>query len=299
MNGEALGRVSPATVPGVPSFEACVNVLSWVEELPPDAIGALTFDDGVILVEQNRVRWAISGQMTRYLTDIICSLKDPPLHPAAVEELYRRCRRASIPVSAGLLDSGLLSEAELRFALCQHNREAIWRLSGSMAMPNHFAPLARGGEDPRFSFRAVELLASIGARARAGSACAAEQELSSTLVGDATGFAFSLDSADTPISLIAIDDKCDLSICQILQIGNWAKTFLELAARAEPGAVVLSATCGVATAVITWRSSDVAYVALCTTRAASALLIDRVSHRRRGGPGVVRAWSAVARERAS
>jgi hypothetical protein len=277
-NGDTPEVTERAGPTGARSFEACINLLTWIEELPADAVGALTFDSaGVILVERRRVCWALSDAMTFHLTDVLCRIATPPIERSAVEAVYRHCKEHGVPISTALLSSGLISEVGLRLALREHNREALLRLSETTAMPTRFRKLAEKSYDARFVFSTAELLASLGAAADERRAARADAELTRSLVPASVGCAFAFNDT-TPI-VVALSDRCDLPVTQLLEVSRWATAFMAAGSDVDPNATVCSATWSSSTAVVAWRRDDVGYVAFCATRVASALLLDKLLRR--------------------
>ncbi|HET9932469.1 MAG TPA: hypothetical protein VFQ35_17325, partial [Polyangiaceae bacterium] len=175
-SAEAPRRVFRSVPPAVSSFDACIGLLSKVEEAPHDATGALTFEDGLVLVERRRVCWAISSSMGLYLTDLLCEGESRNIERCEIEQVYRRCKKRGLRLSEELLASGLISQSRLQHVLREHNSEAIVRLSRSRGAPR-FRRMARGGYDERFLLTPVELLAAIGARSGESRAQRAALEL--------------------------------------------------------------------------------------------------------------------------
>jgi hypothetical protein len=277
MNAESLRPVPRSVPPQVSSFEACIRVLSWVEQLPLNETGALTFEDGLVLVERQRVCWAIAGDMGLYLTDLLCEMEDPRISRTQIEAVYRRCRKSGERLSDALLENGLVSEQRLRAALREHNCEAIVRLSRESARPR-FRPLARGYDD-RFSLTTTEVLAAVGERTGYRRARAANSELELALVEGSTGVAFSQDSPYLPPTLIATGGGCALPVGQVLGMCRWAFELLSLGATVNQRTLLASATWGSVTSVVTWRLDDLGFAALCQHRVASTLLLDRLARR--------------------
>jgi hypothetical protein len=288
---ELTGNAGPN---GSRAFEACVNLLTWIEELPADAVGALTFDQaGVILVERRRVCWAVSDAMTLHLTDVLCRLATPPIERRSIEAIYRHCKERSVSVSTALLASGLVSEAGLRLAFREHNREAILRLSETTSMPTRFRKLAEKSYDNRFLFSTAELLVSLGARMDERRAARAEAELVRSLVPASAGLAFAMHGG-APV-VIALGNRCELPVAQLLEVSRWATEFLGAGAEVDPNAAICSATWSSSTAVVAWRRDEVGYVAFCATRVASAILLDKLLNRRAPAEiGATRGTSANA-----
>ncbi|MGC4092770.1 MAG: hypothetical protein QM756_33785 [Polyangiaceae bacterium] len=280
LRDEAPRRAVRSVPPAVSSFDACITLLARVEEIPRTVTGALTFDDGLVLVERQRVCWAITSTMGAYLTDLLCENEATSERRRDIEDVYRSCKKSGARLSESLLESGLISEVRLRLALREHNCEAIVRLSQTLATPR-LRQLGKGGFDDRFSLTPVELLAAIGARSGAARAQTAADELAGCLVEDSTGVAFVHDSHGGAPTLLAAATRCELPVNQVLTLCRWASDFLSLGIIVDSNTSVASASRNSNTAIVTWRSDDVGFAALCATRAASARLLDRVGRRSR------------------
>lgn len=284
MKAESLRPVARSVPPQVSSFEACIQVLSWVEQIPANETGALTFENGVVLVERQRVCWAIAGDMGLYLTDLLCEMQDPRISRSDIEAVYRRCRKTGERLSDALLENDLIGEQRLRAALREHNCEALVRLSREGTRPR-FRPLARG-YDERFSLTTVELLAAVGERTGYARARAASSELTAALVEGSTGIAFSQDSPFLPPTVVAAGAGCALPVQHLLGVCRWTLDFLNLGASVNDKTLLASASWGSASSVVAWRLSDLAFTAVCENRVASTLLLDRLARRHaRSGSG--------------
>jgi len=276
LHSEPRRNVPRSVPPQVSSFDACVRLLSWIEAVPNNATGALTFDDGLILVEKQRVCWAIAASMGVYLTELLCEFEQPSLDRGQIEQIYRRCKRSGLRLSEALLSSGLISETRLRGALREHNSEAIVRLSHASAPPQ-FRKLIRGGYDDRFLVSTAELLATIGARSAEPRAVAAGKELELTAIEGATGVAFVREAAFLPPTVVAVANHCALPVEQLVRVCAWAADFFALSASVDARTSFASAMSGDNGTLVTWQRDDVGYVALCAHRVASARVIDRLS----------------------
>jgi hypothetical protein len=281
--------VSNDFMPGITSLSSnalllssTVQLLQHVEALPNGATGALAFgDDGVILVEKKRVCWALTNDMKSRLTDLLCSQQDPPLSREVLDEVFRRCKDEGRPMGEALVSGGLLSEPQLRAALLRHTCEAIIRLAqGNTITPTRFAHHAKEGYDPRFVFTTAELLASLAGARRFQFADEARQRLASLLMPDVRSFAFLRDARGRAPVVIAVAKGCDLAVASALQLAGWAVGALDVASFVDPSARVVSATWCERLSLVSWRRGEIGYVAVCATRAASAVLLSQLAHAR-------------------
>jgi hypothetical protein len=273
-------------MPGITSISSntlllssTLQLLSHVESLPHGATGALSFgDDGVILIEKKRVCWALASDMKRRLTDLLCQQQEPPLPRALLDELFRRCKSESKPLGEALVAGGYLSEPQLRAALLRHTCEAIVRLAQSnTTTPTHFEPHTKDGYDPRFVFSTPELLASLAGPRRNARAGEAHRRLASLLVPDISAFAFLRDVRSREPVLIAVARGCDLSVSAALEIATWARNAHDVASFVDPTTHVVAATWCERLTLVSWRRGEIGYVAVCSTRAASAVLLSQLA----------------------
>lgn len=262
-------------------LSSTVQLLQHVEALPHGATGALAFgEDGVILVENKRVCWAVANDMKQRLTDILCQQQEPPLPRGELEELVRRCKQQGTPVGEALVASGIVSESALRSALERHTCEAIVRLAqGNLSAPPRFARHTKHGYDPRFVFTTAELLASLSGKRRNQLAEQARAHLSCTLVPDASGFAFLREVRSQQPVIIAVGKCCELAASATLDIASWAMSTFDVAGFVDPGTYLVSATWCSRVTLLAWRDADISYAAICTSRAASAMLLSTLAHR--------------------
>jgi hypothetical protein len=273
---EALSR------PNTGNVQAAIELLQHVESLPATATGALSFgDDGVVLLQNRRICWAVAADMHKRLTDLLCQQRNPPLQRDAMEALFRQCKSDGKPIGEALVSSGLLSEAELRRALARHNGEAIARIARGRRRSTGFLPHTKTGYDARFVFPAVELLASLSAGLDPALAHQASTQLRETLVAGATGFAFTRDQELGLPVVVAVDQACELRVAETMAVGNWSSRLFEITALFDPSASVAAGTWCSTTGIVTWRDGLVSYVAVCSTRPASTLLMSHLAKRAR------------------
>lgn len=278
-----------SSIPANPGLMASVlRLLSFIDDLQPGTTGALHFgDEGMILLQDRRVCWAVSRGMRVRLTDILRGQSTPPLSREAVEALYRRCKESSRPLGEALVASGMATEAGLRAALYKHNGEAIVALAKSGATPDSFVTHSKAGYDLKFSFSSSELLAMLGVGDDPARAAAAQLELSSMLVEESTGAAFARSSAASGALLVAVDKACDVAAADLVELCNWVSSLFDVAHTADPAIFAARMAWGSRAALVTWRDKDVSYVGFCYSRAAAARLLSRLSERGSRESGVM------------
>jgi hypothetical protein len=268
-----------SSIPANPSLIAAVSrLLAYIDELPPGATGALHFGgQGVILLEARKICWAVARSMRLRLTDILRNQSTPPVSREAVEEVYRRCRETSTPIGEALVKSGLASEVGLKAALFKHNSEAIAALARAGVGPDQFVKHTKTGYDPKFSSTPCEMLAMLGAIDDPARAAAAQHELGSVLVQESVGAAFVRSDAASGSLIIAVDRGCDIAVADLVEVCNWVSGLFDVARTCDPDVFAARASFGANAGLVTWRVKDVGYVGLCSSRAAAARLVSRLS----------------------
>ncbi|HEX6241056.1 MAG TPA: hypothetical protein VFZ61_09185, partial [Polyangiales bacterium] len=264
-------------------LSSTLELLQQIEALPSGATGAMTFgDEGLILIENKRICWAVATDMRQRLIDLLCQQRDPPVPRAALEELFRRCKQENKPISQALVASGFINETDLRNALERHNCEAIMRLAQShTTTPTRFTRHAKQGYDPRFVFTTAEVLAALAGKRRTQLATLARQRLSEQLVPDARGFAFLRDPRTAQAMVIAVDHECDLGVLAALEVAAWSTRAFDVAFFVDPNTQIVAGTWCERNSLLAWREGDIYYAALCPSRAASALLLSQLARRMR------------------
>jgi hypothetical protein len=265
---------SPALIPPL------MRLLAFIDELPPGATGVLHFgEDGVILLESRRICWAIASVVRMRLTDILRNQSSPRLPRAAVEDIYQSCKLSGRPIGEALVASGLISEPGLRGALLKHTGAGLLALAHSASAPSAFTVHTRASHDPRFSFAACELAATLCALDDPARAVAAQVELESMLVHETSGVAFVRSEATSGALPIAVDRSCAFPVQDLVEICNWVSGLFDVVRTCDPTVSAARATWGRHTSLVTWRAADVNYVGLCASRAAAARLVSKLGQR--------------------
>ena len=278
-----------SSIPANPGLIASVlRLLKLIEDLPRGATGALHFgEEGIVLVQSRKICWAVARTMRVRLTDILRGQTRPPLPREAVEEIYRACRDSGQPIGEALVASKLVTEVGLRTALFKHNGEAIVSLAESGALLQRFVRHGRAGYDPKFAFSPCELLAMLGARDDPARATAAQLELTDIWVPDSVGVAFVRSSAVAGSLIIAVDRDCDFGVGDLMEVCNWVSGLFDMARTFDHEVFAARAALGERAMLVTWRSKEVGYVGLCSSRAAAARLVSRLSERSTRTSGVM------------
>lgn len=270
-----------SSIPASPAINVAVQrVLGYIDDLPAGATGALNFGaHGVILLQSRRICWAMARTTRLRLTDILRNQSTPPVSREAVEEVYRRCKASGRPIGEALVASGLATEAGLRAALFKHNGEAIVALARAGAAPDDWVTHTKSDYDPKYSFSACEVLAMLGAADDPARAAAAQLELGSMLVAESVGAAFTRSCDASGSMVIAVDRACDFAVSDLVGVCNWVAGMFDVAQTFDPEVFAARAQWGRQAGLVTWRADEVGYVGLCSSRAASARLVSRLSER--------------------
>jgi hypothetical protein len=278
-----------SSIPANPGLVAGVlRLLSYVDDLPAGATGALHFGDhGLILLQSRKICWAVARSMRVRLTDILRSQSTPPLPREAVEALYRECKASATPIGEALVASGLVTETGLRAGLLKHNGEGLIALAQSGAAPDSFVSHSKTGYDSRFAFSSSELLAMLGFGDDPARAAAAQLELAGALVEESTGAAFARSGTISGALVIAVDRGCDVAAADLVELCNWVAGLFDVARTSDPAIFAARIAWGASAALVAWRSKDVGYLGLCSSRAAAARLLSRLAARGSRDSGVM------------
>lgn len=236
------------------------------EEASPRSAGVFVYGApaapvGSVFVEGNRICWAVAARMGRRLTDILRHQSDPPLDAGLLEEVYRRCRRDSLPLGESLVASGIVSGDGLRRALRQHTAEALAVIGEARTEPPRWREHARGRYDARFSFLPAELFVSACTMPRAELAARAYRELRATLQGSGVGFAFVRDG-DAALSIpIAVTSTEHVPVRMLIDIGRWATGALDIGAVVDRGRNMVVHRTEPGDGTLVWQAGCIVYVA--------------------------------------
>lgn len=271
---------SRSSAPSLPPPDASVllgaaDLLASIESLAHDAVGVLQYgQSGTVLVESRAICWAYAPGMKRRLSTLLRQQRSPPLEASYIEQMLDECRRSGTPLGEALLASGQVSQEGLRMALFSHVVEAVARISQSGADCVGFTPHYSPSYDPRFVFTTAEILAALGARRDRAQAAAAKRGLRTTLVPGTRGLAFVRDGIG-PVA-IAVEGAPALRVPEILDMCSWAASLFDVTTVFDDDVRLATGSGAHSNAVVTWKTGDTQFVAICESRAASALLIARI-----------------------
>lgn len=251
------------------------DLLASVELLAPDAVGMLQYGaEGTLLVESRSICWAAAAGMKHRLSTLLRQQRSPPLDTDYIEELLVACRRSGTPLGEALLASGHISAEGLRIALFSHVVEAIARIARSGASCTGFVRHGGASYDPRFMFSTGEVLAALGARRDRAQAAAAKRGLRTALVPGSRGLAFVRDGIG-PVA-IAVEGTPSLRVPEIVDMCGWASSLFDVSTVFDGDVRIAAGGGGDSSAVVTWKAGETQFVAVCQSRAASALLMARI-----------------------
>lgn len=255
--------------PGAAGLDASavVELLDCVEQLPPGSTGALLVGPraepcGSVLVENGRVCWAMANGMGRRMTDLLRYQALTPLDPAAIEDVYKKCRARGVALGEALVESGIVSPDGLRRALRQHTAEAMERLShspGQLAWVEH----RRRGYDARFTFVPGEILLGLVGLRISAAAVHAQAMLRQAVDAPSAGAAFvRVQGAAFPLPVAALGMETR-PVRELVAVGRWAMDTLDLAGAFEPERQLVGAVADTGRSLLTWLDEGLVYVASC------------------------------------
>jgi hypothetical protein len=276
-------RASPEGHPSPQSAEqldAAATILDLVDALPHEVSGVLAFgDEGMILVENRRICWAVANGMSSVLTELLAQRRDPPLPRQALERVYRRCKDEQRPLGLGLVESGLVSSSDVRAAFALHHARAIARLARGSGKASGFHPATPSRDDRRFAFTSAEILCAMVPSALTGEAHKARAHLGELPLGEACALAFVETARDAAPCVLALAGRSELVASQLLSVARWALGLLALGSAVDPTVRLGHAVWAGTNAVITWQGESICYAAMCTSRPASAMLSSALGKR--------------------
>jgi len=258
-----------------------LRVLTFVDDLSPDATGVLRFGDaGTILVESRLICWAVAGGMEQRLTDLLRHQRNPPLDRGFLEVTVRDCRASGAPLGQALLASGQITEQGLRTALFRQAVQAIAHIARDAEdAPPEFVRRESSRYDARFSFSSAEIYAALGARHDRALAAVARRHLDGVLVPGTTGVA---SLACDPRTVISAVNGARLRLEALCEACAWSAGLLSVVGEVRPGAALAMATWYAgeprlpAASVVAWRTNGLQLTAIADTRASAAVLAQRV-----------------------
>ncbi len=271
--------------PGMPFYPPAVTaplrsiraLLEYIEALPVDATGALEFVQGRVMLEKGRFCWAVCGQPRRRLTDILRHQTSPPLAHELLEAVVAEARAKALPIGEAFVRSGHVTAEQLGASLRQHVAESICALAAN-ATPSGWADASPKGYSPRFTFSAVQVLASVGALRAPETARQARAQLRRTLAPEAHGVSFIRDPGSAgPLILAAT--RCDVFTTRQLEaLCEWSMGLLDASSAVASGITFATATWHTGAAIAAWQEAEITHVAVCEGPSL-AMVVSRLGDR--------------------
>jgi hypothetical protein len=258
---------------------SAVDVCSFVDDLPPDAVGEIVFlghghdgPIGAVFVENGRVCWAAASGLARRLSDLLAA--SAGLDSAAMEDHYRHCKRLGAPLGEHLVNAGLVTAEGLRSALLKHTAESLEVLCA----PGHAAQWVsrrRGGYSPRFTFRTPEVLSHIFASIHPRVAEDAVAELADAFADRGWGAAFMRSSTRASPDPVAVYGHSLDRVQALVRLGRWASSTLDITTALNDESAFV-ATVLENGALVAWKSNET-IIAGWTNAYGPARLLNRRS----------------------
>ena len=223
--------MSAVAAPQEVGLRSTLDICSFVDELGSAAIGELFVSGsdgprGTVFVEGGRVCWAAARGLGPRLSELLGARSSLP--PAAMEMMFRECKRRQLPLGEHLVQRGILSADELRVALLQHTIESLQRVCVDEGRGS-WRPHHGSGYSPRFTFATTELLAEAGAATHAEAAVEVRPMLEKLFIDGQWGAAFVRGTGSAFPELVATHGGAPTSATVLLRAGKWAASVLDIA----------------------------------------------------------------------
>lgn len=267
------------------AFRTSADVLAWIDELPREATGVLSFEGGsaavplgAVFVERGRVCWAAAAGLARRLVDLLRAKSALRVDAGVVESVYRRARADGTPLGEALVASGLVSPEALRDALRRHTSESLVAIAATGARATWTA--REGGYSARFAFRTGDLLVAAHSLETPELAIRAEVLLSHW-VGDDD---FALVVARAPSAAVprVVGLRGDVDACasEVLGVARWATSFVDIADALDGATRAAIGRDPGGRTVAVWRENELVVVAVLDPDGLARLLRRGVGSRR-------------------
>lgn len=242
-------------------FLKVAALLRRIDELPPDANGALVFGDAsqsVVLIEGGRVCWAAAPSLRTRLSDRLRHATH--LGAAEWDAVFRECVESRKPLGQTLVQRGVLSPSDLREALVEHTSAALAQLAHDRQEPRWMLATERR-YDAQFTFSPAELLVHASDAQWGPLAQHARATLGSLLRNGGCGCAFvATESGVVPIGVQGLEV---LGASGVLELAEWGARFLS-SALADAYVTAVLREDGPSAAA--WIDDGIRYAALCSER---------------------------------
>jgi len=272
-------RLSPDNTGANGYPAAVIPLLEELEALPDNATGGLVFKSpvqGTLLLENGRVCWAAAAGMERRLGELIRAYADEPPESRRVEDVYKRCKKDSVPVVKALIDSGVVSLDGLRDVVYQHTAEAIVSLAHE---PPEEAPVwvphKHQGYDAKFTFDAAELLVGVGSVCHPDLASRARLDFEGLLRSGVYAMAYARTPGDgSPIPLYRSPGSY-FKLRDTMALGRWAFSALDVCNKYSARAKIAATLVDPGEYLVAWHSRGLVSVAQCEDSMSFAFIVGK------------------------
>jgi hypothetical protein len=256
-----------------------IPLLEEIEALPEKATGALVFGpptQGTVLVENGRICWAAAAGMERRLAELLRAYADEPPESKRVEDVYKRCKRDSIPVVKALVDSGLVSLDGLREVIRQHTSEALIALTREdvQEQPSFLAHKAQG-YDAKFTFDPAELLVSVGTVCNPELAVRARGDFEGLLRSGVYAMSFARPPQSNVPAPLYRSPGSYFTLKQMMALGRWAFSALDVCNAYSARARIASTLVDPGEYLVAWQSRGIVSVAQCEDSMSFAFIVGK------------------------
>lgn len=196
---EVLAQLRPSQPPPSHSWPNAAKILAACESAPHEATGALTVRtralSGTVFIEAGRICWIAASGLDRRLGHLLRE-RAHALSSETLEDVYRFCVQSGTPFGEALVESGMLTEDELRGALEQHTVESLMLLSNEPVDELVWVPRTARNYDAKFTFTPAGLLETVGRTAHPELHVVAREHLARMLRGGGAGAGFVADDRE-------------------------------------------------------------------------------------------------------
>jgi len=267
----------PAGISGDPA--AVIPLLEEIEALPESATGALVFNgttQGTVLVENGRICWAAATGMERRLTELLRAYADEPPESKRIEDVYKRCKRDSIPLVKALIDSGLVSFDGMKEVIRQHTSEALVALTREpLTESPSWVAHRHQGYDAKFTFDPSELIVSVGSLSHPDLAGRARLDFEGLLRSGVYAVAYARpQDAATPVPLYR-SPGAYFTLRQVMSLGRWAVSALDVCNTYSVRAKIAATLVEPGEYLVAWHSRGVVSVAQCEDSMSFAFIVGK------------------------
>ncbi|MBK6513972.1 MAG: hypothetical protein IPG04_07550 [Polyangiaceae bacterium] len=258
----SASKLRPSQPPPSYSWANIAKILGACEHAPAGTSGALLIqtknNEGSVFIEAGRICWVAATGLDRRLAHLLRE-RCHALSSETLEDVRQWCVNHQVPFGEALVNSGMLTERELRNALEQHSVESLLVLSTEPVETLRWVARSARNYDAKFTFSPIALLNSASIRDYPDAHHKASAHLARVLRGGGSGAAFI--QAGEDVRCVAVHEVA-WAIDDLLEIGRRACTAHGLAEIVMNGARALIVAQPTGGAVTVWRRESIVYVAV-------------------------------------